>query len=589
MKGYPAGRCVRPEFALILVLTLLAVGFAACPLEEALEPFLAETTGGAAGWVESSASHAPISGALVSLPGTPLSGRTDDDGYYLLKPLPAGDRSLEASAAGYLSEERNVSVQPGIIAACDFSLSPSSPSGGERTFYVAPGGSDDNSGTRDHPWANPGFASRQLKAGDTLIILGGRYVLQEYDADILQPPSGSESAWVTIRGEAENRPVLVGRDDLSAAMWLGGARYVSVENLEITHDGRATGEHLRFRDGIQVLDKPSGPLILKNIYIHHLDEMALNIQDVNDLQVVDCRFEYCGFGGIGGPAGAAGGVRNLLVKHCRLAYGGHYYRGGNGADRPYDRPDGLGLEPSAGPLEVVDSTSEHNYGDGLDSKVSNTTIRRCVVANNSCDGVKLWAGRSRVENTLVYGRGDGDATVTPWASIVIGTDKPGQAFEFINCTVDDKLGGNYLMYVQYDEPDIPVDLTLVNTIFCGRGESAHIYLASKVVLHAENNLFYFPRSDDVLELGGTTYTRDNIGALGAGNIYGDPLFVRPAWGAAGDYHLRAGSPAIDRGKTLAAPLTDLEMRVRPQGAGFDIGCYERPAGEAAGKKRAVPD
>jgi hypothetical protein len=31
------------------------------------------------------------------------------------------------------------------------------------------------------------------------------------------------------------------------------------------------------------------------------------------------------------------------------------------------------------------------------------------------------------------------------------------------------------------------------------------------------------------------------------------------------------------------------MRVRPQGAGFDIGCYERPAGEAAGKKRAVPD
>ena len=41
-----------------------------------------------------------------------------------------------------------------------------------------------------------------------------------------------------------------------------------------------------------------------------------------------------------------------------------------------------------------------------------------------------------------------------------------------------------------------------------------------------------------------------------------------------DFHLRAGSPAIDKGITLAEVITDIESTPRPQGAGFDIGAYE---------------
>ena len=46
------------------------------------------------------------------------------------------------------------------------------------------------------------------------------------------------------------------------------------------------------------------------------------------------------------------------------------------------------------------------------------------------------------------------------------------------------------------------------------------------------------------------------------------LFVNPA---GGDYHLRAGSPAIDRGTSTGAAATDYEGHARPQGAGYDIG------------------
>jgi len=440
------------------------------------------------------------------------------------------------------------------------------------TYYVAPDGDNANPGTQDAPWATPGYGSRQLQAGDTLIILGGRYVLRQYDDDIITPPSGSAGAWITIKGEEGNRPLLAGRDNLLTAIDLSGANYVRVENLEITHDAQAGGTGVYFRDGIQILGQPASHIVLRDLYVHHLDEFGLNVQDVDDLQVLNCRFEYCGFGAVGGPEAEHGGWRNVRIQNCHLAYSGHYYQGGDGADRPYDRPDGFGIEPSAGPIEIVDTVSEHNYGDGLDSKAANTTIRRCIVANNSCDGVKLWGDSSRIENTLIYGRGDGDSLVTPWAAIVIGTEDANARFDVVNVTVDDVLGHNYIMYVQYDAPSLPVSLIVKNTVFRSLGPSSHIFIGRAAQLTAEHNLFYFPQCEWVLEHGDDYYTAANISTLGNGNLYGDPLFVSPAWGGDGDYHLQEGSPAIDAGTAEGAPADDLEGH--PRDAAPDIGAYE---------------
>ncbi len=56
---------------------------------------------------------------------------------------------------------------------------------------------------------------------------------------------------------------------------------------------------------------------------------------------------------------------------------------------------------------------------------------------------------------------------------------------------------------------------------------------------------------------------------GEGNSNADPLFV-----GAEDYHLQAGSPAIDAGKATGAPTSDIEGRRRPCGGGIDMGAYE---------------
>jgi hypothetical protein len=67
---------------------------------------------------------------------------------------------------------------------------------------------------------------------------------------------------------------------------------------------------------------------------------------------------------------------------------------------------------------------------------------------------------------------------------------------------------------------------------------------------------------------------------GTGNINVDPRFVLPISYAAaptttGNYHLQAGSPAIDHGAN-AGVTADLDGRKRPLGAGYDIGAYESP-------------
>lgn len=448
------------------------------------------------------------------------------------------------------------------------------------TIYCSPTGSDTSPGTHDRPFRSPGTASRLLSPGDTLILLAGTYVLSEFDADILTPPDGRPGAWVTIRGHYPDRPVLAGRNDLFCAVFLSS--YLRIENIEITSDGDAF-----FRDGLNGTDRPLQNVDLSGLNVHHLDGMGLDIRDVDSLTVEDCIFSHCGFGGIGGPEGAAGGLRHVRVSDCALSYSGRYYRGiPDNPDNPYDRPDGFGIEPSDGPVEIIRTLTEHNRGDGLDSKAANTTIRQCRIENNFANGVKLWAGGSRIENTLITGTGDGDPS-SPWANIVIEcADRSSGGFEIVHCTVADNPGRrSYSMHVQYDTPLQPVAVTVRNSIFSGAYGS--VFFGDSVRLTCEYNLFNRPSGDIQIEAHGSGYTTPDIqqGLPGPGNRTGDPLFVRPAWGTAGDYRLQDGSPAINAGMDVSI-LTDLDDEYRPLGGGFDMGCYESEWTTAV--RRATP-
>jgi hypothetical protein len=67
------------------------------------------------------------------------------------------------------------------------------------------------------------------------------------------------------------------------------------------------------------------------------------------------------------------------------------------------------------------------------------------------------------------------------------------------------------------------------------------------------------------------------GVTEMGTLTSDPLFVSYQPDGSGDYHLAAGSPAIDSGTMEGAPAIDFDGAPRPSGADFDRGAFERGA------------
>jgi hypothetical protein len=80
----------------------------------------------------------------------------------------------------------------------------------------------------------------------------------------------------------------------------------------------------------------------------------------------------------------------------------------------------------------------------------------------------------------------------------------------------------------------------------------------------ENNLV-FGNTVDYQETANQTGTNGNISA--------NPIFVN---GAAGNYRLQPGSPAINAGSSVGAPNVDFDGTPRPINGNWDIGAFEAP-------------
>jgi hypothetical protein len=118
----------------------------------------------------------------------------------------------------------------------------------------------------------------------------------------------------------------------------------------------------------------------------------------------------------------------------------------------------------------------------------------------------------------------------------------------------------------------------------------------------QNNIFYDPTTAGVrIGTDAPVPTFSNVavsynivrgGVINSGSASGvtfssnqdntDPLLVNPA---IPDFHLQAGSPAVNAGTTVSTVTDDMDGNSRPQGGAYDIGAYEQ---SSSGTTRYVP-
>ena len=194
-------------------------------------------------------------------------------------------------------------------------------------------------------------------------------------------------------------------------------------------------------------------------------------------------------------------------------------------------------------------------GDG------NVTLNKCVFDRNTSTrygtiAMRSDTGFSAVLTNCVF---TGNTTKFGGALCINGTSGALGVVTAINCTFTGNTlltgGAGGVIYTSKPSSNGSTVFTITNSILWGNGGSAIV------------------RSGTTQPLPTVSYTdMDQTGYAGtiSNSINSNPLFV-----GSSDYHLQGTSPCKDTGTSSGAPSEDIEGTSRPQGAGYDMGAYER--------------
>jgi hypothetical protein len=214
-----------------------------------------------------------------------------------------------------------------------------------------------------------------------------------------------------------------------------------------------------------------------------------------------------------------------------------------------------------GTVTFIDCIAKGNGEEGFDLTANNALLENCVSISNNVCGMKLWRRTAdgylekttTVKNSVFCYNGQAGIKVSAGAelhlynSVVYNNGEEGVAFRGISIT----------------QPPSVVTSKVTNTIIAKNGWfgiDVQQKGPNRNEVTADHNLYF----------GNGKPNRGLASDTGAMTDQ-DPLFLAPA---GGDFHLRPGSPAIDKALPLGEVAVDFDQHARPLGAAPDIGAFE---------------
>lgn len=401
------------------------------------------------------------------------------------------------------------------------------------TYFVAPSGSDTAAGSSAAPWKTLQKAANAVAAGDQVVVRAGTYAGFNLTTD------GTAAARITFSADAGvtiNAPNPSGPHAGKDGINVEGADYVTIEGFNISGMSRA---------GIRVVTNTDA--VVRN-----------NTCDSN------------GTWGI-----LTGFAQNVVIENNVTSRSGtqHGIYVSNSADNPVVRGNvvfgnyGCGIHMNSDASQggdgvitgaLIEGNTIYDNGRGGGSAinmdgVSGSVVRNNLIYGNHSTGIALYQidGTHGARDNVIVNNTVRVASDGRWALLIANASTGNRVFN--NILLND---GSYRgsMSVSPDsQSGLVSDYNVVMDRFTLDDGTTRLTLAQ----------WRAQTGDDAHSV---------VASAGA-------LFVGGT-----DYHLVAGSPAVDVGVgTLggaSAPTADLGGAARPSGAGFDAGSFELFQGSA---------